>query len=40
MIYQAAQGVSVNTRLGKTRTLAKAVQAAAARAAAEEETEK
>jgi hypothetical protein len=36
-IYQAAQGASINTRLGATRTLAKTVQAAAASAPAEEE---
>jgi hypothetical protein len=38
MLYQAAQGAAVNTRLGTTRHLAKAVQAA--KAAAEEEEEK
>jgi hypothetical protein len=37
MIYQAARGASVNTRLGTTRTLAKTVRAAAA---PEEEEEK
>jgi hypothetical protein len=36
-IYQASKGASINTRLGTTRTLAKAVQAAAAASAEEEE---
>jgi hypothetical protein len=38
MLYQAAQGVGLNTRLGTTRQLAKAVRAA--KAAAEEEERK
>jgi hypothetical protein len=36
-IYQASKGASINTRLGTTRTQAKAVQAAAAASAEEEE---